>query len=167
MSTTPDETTTGRRADPGPTPDRAPAAGPTGGPAGPPWDRPHEGGHHPPLRRSSDDRVIAGVAGGLGRYLDVDPVIIRVALVLFALSGGAGVLAYIIAWIAIPDGQPGDDLAPARRPERNNGAIVVGALLVIGGGLLLADRVVPDLASFLGPIVLIGLGAALVVGARR
>lgn len=120
----------------------------------------------PLLRRSSTDKVIAGVAGGLGRYLGVDPVVIRIALVVFALSGGAGVLLYVIAWIAIAEERPGE-LPPATRPDRNNGAIILGAVLLAAGGLLFAERLVPNFSSFMGPLVLVGLGAALVLGARR
>jgi phage shock protein C len=54
------------------------------------------------VRRSRQDRVIGGVCGGLGRYLQIDPVLLRIAAVALALSGGLGVLAYIIAWIVIP-----------------------------------------------------------------
>ncbi len=54
------------------------------------------------LRRSTQDCVIAGVCGGIGRYLDVDPVIVRIALIFFVLAGGAGFLAYIIFWICMP-----------------------------------------------------------------
>ena len=57
----------------------------------------------PPLRRSSTDRVIAGVCGGLSRTLGVDPVVVRVLAALLVLAGGAGIAAYIIAWILIPD----------------------------------------------------------------
>jgi phage shock protein C len=64
------------------------------------------------VRRSTTDKVIAGVAGGLGRYLGIDPVILRIAFVLLALSGGSGVLLYIIGWIAIPQEQPNDVLGP-------------------------------------------------------
>lgn len=120
----------------------------------------------PLLRRSSTDKVIAGVAGGLGRYLGVDPVVIRIALVVFALSGGAGVLLYIIAWIAIAEERPGE-VPPATRPDRNNGAIILGAVLLVAGGLLFAERLLPNFSSFMGPLVLVGLGAALVLGARR
>jgi len=68
------------------------------------------------VRRSTTDKVIAGVAGGLGRYLGIDPVILGIAFVLFALSGGSGVLLYIIGWIAIPQEQPNDVLgSPAAR----------------------------------------------------
>ncbi|HSK91399.1 MAG TPA: PspC domain-containing protein [Euzebyales bacterium] len=121
----------------------------------------------PPLRRSTDDKVIAGVAGGLGRYLGVDPVVIRIALVVFALSGGAGVLLYLIGWIAIPEEAPGEVPAQAARPERSNGAVILGAVLVAAGGLLFTERLIPSFSAYIGPVVLIGLGAALVLGARR
>ena len=54
------------------------------------------------LYRSEKNKVIAGICGGLGEYMDIDPVVIRLAWVIFTLLGGAGILAYIIAWIIIP-----------------------------------------------------------------
>lgn len=55
------------------------------------------------LRRSRTDRVGAGVAGGLGEYFGVDPVLFRVLFATAAFFGGAGVLAYLLAWAAIPE----------------------------------------------------------------
>jgi len=55
------------------------------------------------LYRSLDDKKIAGVCGGLGEYFDIDPTIIRLALVALVLAGGSGVLAYILAWIIVPE----------------------------------------------------------------
>ena len=55
------------------------------------------------LYRSKKNRIIAGVCGGLGEYFKIDPTVVRLLWVLFSLSGGAGVLAYIIAWIIIPE----------------------------------------------------------------
>jgi len=55
------------------------------------------------LRRSRTDRVGAGVAGGLGEYFGVDPVLFRVLFATSAFFGGAGILAYMLAWIAIPE----------------------------------------------------------------
>jgi len=56
------------------------------------------------LTLSTRDRKIAGVCGGLGEYLGVDPTLIRVIWVFFALFVGSGILAYLIAWILIPSG---------------------------------------------------------------
>jgi len=54
------------------------------------------------LYRSGKDRILGGVCGGIGEYFDIDPVIVRLLWVLFALAYGIGVLMYIIAWIIIP-----------------------------------------------------------------
>jgi phage shock protein PspC (stress-responsive transcriptional regulator) len=56
----------------------------------------------PPLRRSATDRKVAGVCGGLGRHLDVDPVIFRVLFGVFVLFGGASLLLYGLAWLLVP-----------------------------------------------------------------
>lgn len=55
------------------------------------------------LYRSSDDRWIAGVCGGLGDYFNVDANVFRVLFVIFALFGGSAILIYIILWIIMPD----------------------------------------------------------------
>jgi phage shock protein PspC (stress-responsive transcriptional regulator) len=55
------------------------------------------------LRRSVTDRKIAGVAGGLGRHLNIDPTILRVAFVVLSLFGGAGVVLYVVAWLIVPE----------------------------------------------------------------
>ena len=55
------------------------------------------------LYRSRDDRVLAGVCSGLGKYLDVDPVIIRLIWAATILLAGAGIFLYIIAWTIIPE----------------------------------------------------------------
>ena len=55
------------------------------------------------LYRSNKNRMIAGVCGGLAEYFNIDPTIVRLIWVLLTLiSVGAGILAYIIAWIIIP-----------------------------------------------------------------
>lgn len=55
------------------------------------------------LRRATDGRVGAGVAAGLGRYFGLDPVLFRVLFATAAFFGGAGLIAYLLAWAAIPD----------------------------------------------------------------
>ena len=54
------------------------------------------------LMRTNDDRMIGGVCGGLGRYLKIDPVLVRLAFVLLTLSGGAGPLVYLLLLILMP-----------------------------------------------------------------
>lgn len=67
-----------------------------------------------PLMRTRDDRVLAGVAGGLGHWLDVDPVIFRVTFGVLTLFGGIGVLAYLIGYLLIPDESTGEALVSSR-----------------------------------------------------
>ena len=55
------------------------------------------------LHRPLNDRFLAGVCGGLGRYFGIDSTIVRVAWVLFTLVGGSGILAYLLAWLFMPD----------------------------------------------------------------
>jgi phage shock protein PspC (stress-responsive transcriptional regulator) len=63
--------------------------------------------HAPHLLRSSSDRVVAGVAAGLGDYFDVDPVIFRIGFAISVPFGGIGILAYAILALLIPiDGEP-------------------------------------------------------------
>ncbi len=54
------------------------------------------------LYRSRNDRMIAGVCGGLGQFLGMDPTIIRLIFVVAVLAGFAGVLAYLILAVVIP-----------------------------------------------------------------
>jgi phage shock protein C len=54
------------------------------------------------LYRSQSNRMIAGVCGGLGDYLSLDPVFIRLFFVLLTLGQGAGVLIYLILWFVLP-----------------------------------------------------------------
>jgi phage shock protein PspC (stress-responsive transcriptional regulator) len=55
------------------------------------------------LFRSRTNKVLGGVCAGLGTYLTLDPVLIRVLWAITFFIGGAGLLAYIIAWIIIPE----------------------------------------------------------------
>lgn len=58
-----------------------------------------------PLRRSRDDRMIAGVVGGLARYFDIDPTLARAGYVVVSLLSAAfpGILAYVILWALVPE----------------------------------------------------------------
>src|SRR4051812_48506185 len=87
------------------------------------------------LKRSSTDRVLGGVCGGLGAYLGVDPIIVRVVAVVLAFFGGAGILFYLAAWLLVPS----DDPAAGSHPGR--AATIAGVVvLVIGLATLLPFR---------------------------
>ena len=58
------------------------------------------------LRRSGDDKMLAGVAGGIARYLNVNVTLVRVIIAALALFSGAGAALYLAAWLLIPaDGE--------------------------------------------------------------
>ncbi|WP_030485157.1 PspC domain-containing protein [Nocardioides aequoreus] len=87
------------------------------------------------LRRSRDDRYVGGVAGGLGRHLDVDPTVVRVVLVVLSFFGGAGLLLYLAIWLLVPeDGSDRAtiDLGGEVAKVLVIGAGVVAALIVLG-----------------------------------
>ena len=63
---------------------------------------------HKKLHRSTKDKVIAGVAGGMAEYFNMDPVAMRLIFVVLAIiSGGPMILAYILAWLIIPKDKEG------------------------------------------------------------
>ena len=66
----------------------------------------------PALQRSQVDRQIAGLCGGIARYLDVDPVFVRVLWVVLSIVPGTillGVLAYAVGWLIVPEAAPGTE----------------------------------------------------------
>ena len=75
--------------------------------------------------RPRDDRQVAGVAAGIARRYDIDPVLVRVGFVVAAFSG-IGALLYIAGWIALPDdpGRPGNPRRRARAARRLVAAVV-------------------------------------------
>lgn len=54
------------------------------------------------LYRSRKNYMIAGICGGLGEYFNIDPTLIRLGVAFTFVLGGAGLLAYLIAWMIIP-----------------------------------------------------------------
>lgn len=88
------------------------------------------------LRRSVTDRKIAGVAGGLGRHLNIDPTILRVAFVVLCFFGGAGFVLYGAAWLLVPEDGRTEAAIATNTTTRN--ALLVGAA-VVAGLLLIGD----------------------------
>lgn len=149
------------------------------------------------LYRSRRDKSLAGVAGGMAEYLDIDPTVVRVLWILSAFVGGFTILLYIIlAFVmpleplaarpplegATPAGGEGFDPeatqwsptwaadagAPAPRGD-GKGAMAVGIALVVFGLIALVGPVFPAWASAaLGPAFILAIGIALVaVSVRR
>jgi phage shock protein PspC (stress-responsive transcriptional regulator) len=89
------------------------------------------------LTRSTSDRVIAGVAGGLGRYFGVDAVVMRLAFVVLIFFGGAGLILYGAAWILVPSddkvGEGFDTGGVVRRTGIALGIVVLTFIAAVGG----------------------------------
>jgi phage shock protein C len=135
---------------------------------GPPGPEPDPAATPQRLVRSRSERVVAGVCGGIGRYLGVDPVLLRIAFIVLALANGLGVIAYVVAWVAIPEERPGQQPATAREPRRETGRLVLGGSLVVLGLVLLLDRLAPDLDELFWPVAVVAVGVAIMlVGLRR
>lgn len=143
------------------------------------------------LYRSRRDTILGGVAAGVADYINADPALVRIAwAVLVPLTGGLAFLAYIVGWIVIPEapkraavvGDASDDPAmvsdaPAdgSAPEAGHrsasfdmpGTWVGIGLIVLGAWFLLRDRL-PDIDwSYLWPLVIVGVGVVILVGAIR
>ena len=147
------------------------------------------------LVRDTRHSVFGGVVAGLGKYLDVDPVLVRLAFVLLAFAHGVGLLAYLVCWLVVPR-ESGSETRPAAGPtaDRNRdvgleavsepladvrtaepnaaqGQAAVGSFLVIAGGLLLAHNLGwlhwPHWLNLhtLWPVLVVALGAGLVAKA--
>ncbi|MFJ9519077.1 PspC domain-containing protein [Kitasatospora sp. NPDC101801] len=134
------------------TDDQITAPGPTGSSADPERQR-------PPLTRSERHRVVAGVCGGLGRHLDIDPVVFRVVIAVLCLSGGLGLFLYGLAWLIVPrepatDGRPGRTELQRVLTGRVDGQSIGAVLLtVIGTGVFFSSM---GDGGQLFPILLLG-----------
>jgi phage shock protein PspC (stress-responsive transcriptional regulator) len=164
----------------------------TGAFGGQAWSAPTEQPHAAPtepmtsrprrLTRSSDDRVLAGVAGGLGRYFGVDPVIFRIGFPISLFFGGLGGLAYLLLAVFVPtDGEPDTAQQVGGRAQRFGArlrrmgfwrglGLVVVAMFLLAGLAALAGG--GALAVGLGwgvpiAIVLIAIGGLILLAAFR
>ena len=93
----------------------------------------------PPVRRlyrSLQQKILGGVCGGLAEYFNVDVTLVRLLWILVTLIGGAGILAYIIAWIIIPVQAGQGSAAP---PRNSSAGTVLGIVLVVVGVILLVS----------------------------
>ncbi|MFJ1703080.1 PspC domain-containing protein [Kitasatospora sp. NPDC088346] len=107
-------------------------------------DAPPEGAQRPPLTRSERHRVVAGVCGGLGRHLDIDPVVFRVVIAVLCLTGGLGLFLYGLAWLIVPREPVGDRPGRTELQRVLTGRVdgqSIGAVLltVIGTGVFFSS----------------------------
>lgn len=106
------------------------------------------------LFRARSSRLIGGVAGGLGRYFGIDPIIFRIAFVALAFFGGTGFFLYLAVWLFVPVEPRSGEPAPRRGAAGRRAALIAGIALLAWGGLIL-----------LGPLVHIAFGRSWPVAA--
>ncbi len=124
------------------------------------------------LCRSSTDRVLAGVAGGIGAYFGIDSVIVRIGFVVLTFLGGAGPFLYLVGWLALPREDSPSVIANALGGGSQHRFRALLAVGLIGLGLLITANLSGDLfdlfvdvwsiAPYL-PLILIAAGVALVL----
>lgn len=140
---------------------------------------------HKRLHRSASNRVIAGVAGGLGEYFETDALVFRVLFLLLLFMGGGGILLYVILMFLMPGAgehradvftdvsQRVQEIAAEMKehrsmnPERRRATL--GILVVIAGLLLLISQILPGMVRWdiVGPLVVIAIGVILISRHRR
>lgn len=120
------------------------------------------------LYKSSSNKVIAGVCGGIGEYFAIDPVMVRLIAVVFTLMGGSGLIAYIIAAIVIPAdkkeifearGENYEGSPENYKKDNRNTSIALGLILIGIGGLIAVRYFVywiPTKLVLAGVLVIIG-----------
>lgn len=114
------------------------------------------------IRRSRTDRKIAGVAGGIARHFDVDPLLVRVGLVLLAIFGGGGVLVYAAGWLLIPEEGSDEGVIKVEHRTRTVLLTIVGAIAALS---LVGDSI--GGWDFPWPLAIIGLVVAAIAAASR
>ncbi|HYH02104.1 MAG TPA: PspC domain-containing protein [Bacillota bacterium] len=140
------------------------------------------------LYRSRENRIIGGVAGGLANYFRMDVSLVRLLWILAVFFGGSGVLAYLIAWLVIPEektvqihqnqttdatsSHTEETLNEARtenRPAAQGSKLSGVGFLLIGLGIffLFKDNLPWHLAKYAWPVFLIIFGVFLLVKRPR
>ena len=112
------------------------------------------------FRRSAVDRVVAGVAGGLGERIGADPVVLRLAFVALVMAGGAGVLLYVAAWAlsAEATGEAGSRPTPTSSVQQT----MAVSLVVLGTLILLRFLGIWFGDAWVWPVALAAFGSALI-----
>jgi phage shock protein PspC (stress-responsive transcriptional regulator) len=115
------------------------------------------------LYRSNNQRIVAGVCGGLGEYFGLDPVWFRIGFVVLAFGGGSGILIYLLLWLVIQP-SPNGYVPTVSGRATVTGAAVVGVVFMIVGTIALVNTVAPWMGQYIWPIVFVLGGLALVMG---
>lgn len=128
-------------------------------------------------------RMIGGVAAGVAEWIQADPALIRIAWALLVpITGGAALLAYIVAWVVLPeagtaaatdavvgaDVDPVSQEAPSRPIDQGRTQLLLGAGLVLVGLWFFVREYLPDIDwGFVWPLALVAAGIAVLLSATR
>lgn len=116
----------------------------------------------PRLRRSRRSRLLGGVAGGVGEHLGINPILVRIAFIALTVAAGFGAVVYVLVWILAPREEETEPMQPARRLPRLTLRGLLGAVLVIGGVIVLMWTLgLWFSAGFAWPAVLAAVGFAI------
>jgi phage shock protein C len=148
------------------------------------------------LYRSSRDRMLGGVAGGLAEYFEIDSTLVRIIFVITLFIGGTGIIAYILLWIVVPEApyyhyqqqtsadvstppytQEGtmppadpdiDNYLKVQEEKRKKRIVFAGIILIILGLFFLADNFIPRFnLSDLFPLLLVAIGIGVLINAMK
>lgn len=114
------------------------------------------------LRRSRTDRKVSGVAGGIARHLDIDPLLVRIAFVILTFFGGGGLILYGVAWILVPEEDTGDTVIHTEDGVRTAALIIAG---VLAAASVIGDSV--GGMDFPWPLMVVGLVLIVVLGGKQ
>ena len=121
--------------------------------------------------RSKKDRMIAGVAGGFAEYFHIDPIIIRALFVAAALSGGFGVLMYIILMLAVPEKGEEQEVKEVKENQKDftkKRVVVGGLVLIVIGVMFLANNFIPGINIWnFWPVFIIAIGISMLLNATH
>lgn len=131
------------------------------------------------LYLSQDDKMIAGVCGGIAEYLDIDAIWVRLVFLITAFTSGVGLIAYIIFWILVPENpnQKNHSKTVAEekvseisekikesKKESSSGRYIGGLILIAIGGMFLFEELFWEINwDFVWPALLIALGVYILV----
>ena len=131
----------------------------------------------------SRNSMIGGVAAGVAEWIDADPALVRIAWALLVpITGGAALLAYIVAWVVLPeapaaaateaaaavDGEPVVQETPSRPIDEGRTQLLLGGGLVLVGLWFLVREYLPDIDwGFVWPLALVAAGIVILVSATR
>ncbi len=134
------------------------------------------------LFRSSRNRIIGGVAGGIGEYFEIDPTIVRIIFIITAIGWGLSILLYIVLWIILPDEfsikfmeqnhtiDNADNVSATSinttvmSSNLSRTKIVIGFLLIILGIILLLNNFLSfSIIKYFWPLILVIIGIYIIL----